>query len=218
MTTKIIRIDFEGDAVAFNADGWINATQAAARFGKEPAQWLRLPDAIRYLEGLERTYGKITYVKTSRARADRGGGTWLHPKLAVKFARWLSVDFEIWCDEKVDDLLRGNAKSWANARREASIGHKAVCDAIALNCEAQGKTPQKYHFINEARLINQVITGSFAGRDRNQLSAAELEVVTLAELRDTALLCPGMGYAERKANLLGYVRTLQQRKIGRSAA
>lgn len=218
MTTKIIRIDFEGDAVAFNADGWINATEAAARFGKEPAQWLRLPDAIRYLEGLERTYGKITYVKTSRARADRGGGTWLHPKLAVKFARWLSVDFEIWCDEKVDDLLRGELKSWAGARREAAIGHKAVCDAIALNCEAQGKTPQKHHFINEARLINQVITGSFAGRDRDQLSAAELEVVTLAELRDTALICSGMGYAERKANLLGYVRTLQQRKIGRSAA
>ena len=218
MTTKIIRIDFEGDAVAFNADGWINATQAAARFGKEPAQWLRLPDAIRYLEGLERTYGKITYVKTSRARADRGGGTWLHPKLAVKFARWLSVDFEIWCDEKVDDLLRGDSKSWTGARREAAIGHKAVCDAIALNCEAQGKTPQKHHFINEARLINQVITGSFAGRDRDQLSAAELEVVTLAELRDTALLCSGMGYAERKANLLRYVRTLQQRKIGRSAA
>lgn len=218
MTTKIIRIDFEGDAVAFNSDGWINATEAAARFSKEPAQWLRLPDAIRYLEGLERTYGKITYVKTSRARADRGGGTWLHPKLAVKFARWLSVDFEIWCDEKVDDLLRGNSKSWAGARREAAIGHKAVCDAIALNCEAQGKTPQKHHFINEARLINQVITGSFAGRDRDQLTAAELEVVTLAELRDTALICSGMGYAERKANLLGYVRTLTQRKIGRAAA
>ena len=136
----------------------------------------------------------------------------------MKFARWLSVDFEIWCDEKIDDLLRGDAKSWAGARREAAIGHKAVCDAIALNCEAQGKTPQKHHFINEARLINQVITGSFAGRDRDQLSTAELEVVTLAELRDTALICSGMRYAERKANLMGYMRTLQQRKIGKLAA
>lgn len=218
MTNKIISMDFEGEAVAFNSDGWINATGAAARFGKEPYEWLRLPDTERYLGGLKRRYGEIPYVKTSRARADRGGGTWLHPKLAVKFARWLSVDFEIWCDEKVDDLLRGDSKSWAGARREAAIGHKAVCDAIALNCEAQGKTPQKHHFINEARLINQVITGSFAGPDRDQLSAAELEVVTLAELRDTALIGSGMAYAERKANLLGYVRTLQQRQIGRSAA
>jgi hypothetical protein len=220
MTTKIIRIDFEGDAVAFNADGWVNATQAAARFGKRPNDCLTLPSTVEYLEAIRRR-SDTRLSGNGWVIAKRGGrdqGTWLHPKLAVKFARWLSVDFEIWCDEKIDDLLRGDAKSWAGARREAAIGHKAVCDAIALNCEAQGKTPQKHHFINEARLINQVITGSFAGRDRDQLSTAELEVVTLAELRDTALICSGMGYAERKANLMGYMRTLQQRKIGRSAA
>lgn len=218
MTAKIIPFDYEGQIVRFNADGWIHATEAAARFGKEPHEWLRLPDTERYLEGLQRRYGEIPYVKTSRARADRGGGTWLHPKLAVKFARWLSVDFEIWCDEQIDALLRGESKPWASARREAAIGHRAVCDAIALNCEAQGKTPQKHHFINESRLINQVITGSFAGRDRNQLSAAELEIVTLAELRDTALLGAGMTYAERKANLLAYVRELQDKHQRRIAA
>ncbi|MGE8100350.1 KilA-N domain-containing protein [Pseudomonas fluorescens] len=218
MTARIIPFDYEGQAVRFNADGWINATEAAAQFGKEPAQWLRLPDAIRYLEGLQRTYGEITYVKTSRARKDRGGGTWLHPKLAVKFARWLSVDFEIWCDEQVDALLRGESKPWASARREAAIGYRAVCDALALNCEAQGKTPQRHHFINEARLINEVITGAFVGRNRDQLNAGELELVTLAELRDTALIGSGMAYAERKANLLCYVHGLQSKHRRRIAA
>ncbi|MEF6041736.1 KilA-N domain-containing protein, partial [Escherichia coli] len=38
----------------------------------------------------------------------RGGGTWLHPKLAVRFARWLSVDFEIWCDEQIDAIIQGS--------------------------------------------------------------------------------------------------------------
>ena len=218
MTVRIVPLDYEGQAVRFNGDGWINATEAATRFGKEPHEWLRLPDTERYLDGLKRRYGEIPYVKTSRARADRGGGTWLHPKLAVKFARWLSVDFEIWCDEQVDALLRGDSKPWANARREAAIGHKAVCDAIALNCEALGKTPKPHHFINEARLINQVVTGSFAGRDRDQLNAAELELVTLAELRDTALICGGMAYAERKANLLAYVAKLQGKHQRRIAA
>lgn len=47
---NVIQIDFEGSPVRFNADGWINATEAAARFNKEPAQWLRLPDATRYLK------------------------------------------------------------------------------------------------------------------------------------------------------------------------
>ncbi|WP_232968152.1 KilA-N domain-containing protein [Pseudomonas sp. CCOS 191] len=62
---------------------------------KSPNEWLWLPDNVHYLEGLQRRYGKIPYEKISRVRADRGGGTWLHPKLAVKFARWLSLDFEI---------------------------------------------------------------------------------------------------------------------------
>lgn len=215
MTAKIIPFDYQGRVVRFDADGWLHATEIAHRFGKEPHEWLRLPDTASYLAAISKSGKFPELVRTKRGRY---GGTWLHPKLAVVFARWLSVDFAVWCDEQIDALLRGESKSWISARREAAIGHKAVCDAIALNCEAQGKAPQKHHFINEARLINQVVTGSFAGRDRDQLSAAELEIVTLAELRDTALLGAGMSYAERKANLLAYVRELQDKHQRRVAA
>lgn len=213
MSARIIPFDYNGQPVRFNGDGWLHATEIAERFGKLPNEWLRLPDTVAYLEAMERTCGKIPYVKTSRARADRGGGTWLHPKLAVVFARWLSPDFAVWCDLQIDDLLRGNGKLWGDARRGAALGYRAVCDALALNCEARGKTPQRHHFINEARLINEVITGAFAGRDREQLSVAELELVTLAEIRDSALIASGMAYAERKANLLGYVRSLQTKHL-----
>src|SRR5699024_12733709 len=53
------------------------------------------------------TYGEIPYVKTSRARQDRGGGTWLHPKLAVVYARWLSVEFSVWCDARSEERRVG---------------------------------------------------------------------------------------------------------------
>lgn len=148
-------------------------------------------------------------VVTKRGAPTNGGGTWLHPKLAVMFARWLDAKFAIWCGLQIDAQLRGNGSHWAAATR----GHRAVCDAVALNCEARGKTPQRHHFINEARLINEVITGAFAGRSRDQLNAAELESVTLVELRDTALLGAGMSYAERKANLLRYAQTLQTKHL-----
>lgn len=32
-------------------------------------------------------------------------GTWLHPKLAIEFGRWLSLEFGIWCNEVIEDLL-----------------------------------------------------------------------------------------------------------------
>lgn len=104
---NVIRLDFEGRPVEFNGDGWLNATKIAKSFGMDPYEWQRLPDTKRYLEGLKRRYGEIPYVRKSRARSDRGGGTWISPKLAVKFAKWLSVDFEIWCDEQIDQLLHG---------------------------------------------------------------------------------------------------------------
>lgn len=224
MSTRIVPFDFQGQAVTFNSDGWINATEAAARFGKRPVDWLRLDETAAYVEAMAGALGlesKVSQNHFGLVRASRGGkspGTWLHPKLAVRFAQWLDVRFAVWCDLHIDDLLRGEGKAWASARREASIGYRGLCDALALNCEAQGKVPQRHHFINEARLINEVITGSFAGRDRDQLGANELEIVTLVELRDSVLIGQGMAYAERKTSLLGYVQQLLRKQIGRSAA
>ncbi|MCG9054846.1 KilA-N domain-containing protein [Laribacter hongkongensis] len=117
----------------FNPDGWFNATLAAERFGKSPYEWQRLPETVRYMQALEIRYGKIPYVKTSRARADRGGGTWLHPKLAVRFAQWLDVDFAIWCDEQVDALIRGTGDGWEAVRAGAAHQHSALCDMVRLS-------------------------------------------------------------------------------------
>lgn len=112
--SNIVKYDFEGKLYSFNLNGWFNATEAAKRFGKTPNDWLRLPDSEKYIAGLGRRYGKISYVKTSRARLDRGGGTWLHPKLAVRFAQWLDIDFAIWCDEQIDAIIRNGIRAENN--------------------------------------------------------------------------------------------------------
>lgn len=224
MTAKaIIPRDYQGHPVRFNADGWLHATEIAERFGKRLDHWLENAETLTYIRALDEVLTgqqtgildtrKSGYVKTSRARADRGGGTWLHPKLAVMFARWLDAKFAVWCDMQIDTLLRGDGSHWATARHEATLGHRAVCDAVALNCEARGKTAQRHHFINENRLINEVATGAFAGRSRDQLNAAELEIVTLVELRAASLLAAGMTYAERKASLQDYAKRLQARRL-----
>ncbi|MDE9539782.1 KilA-N domain-containing protein [Xenorhabdus bovienii] len=117
--SNIIHFEYEGHPVFFNEEGWINATDIASKFGKVPNEWVRLPETIAYIQALECRYGKIPYVKTSKARKDRGGGTWLHPKLAVRFARWLSIDFEIWCDEQIDALIRGTQPTFTDQRINA---------------------------------------------------------------------------------------------------
>lgn len=102
----VITAEYKGQGYSFRDDGWFNATEAAKRYGKEPAQWQRLPATIDYLKAFARKYGEITYLE---ARRGKHGGTWLHPKLAVVFARWLDIDFELWCDEQIDKILRGES-------------------------------------------------------------------------------------------------------------
>ena len=116
---NIIKFDFKGHQVGFNDDGWINATEAAKKFNKVPNDWLRLPDTINYIKALQSKYGEISYLKTKRGKHD--GGTWIHPKLAVRFARWLSVDFEIWCDEQIDKLIRSQVVTYTDEQVSAIL-------------------------------------------------------------------------------------------------
>lgn len=114
---NIVPLNYKGEIVSFNTDGWINVTGVAERFGKRIDNWMRLAETLEYVRALDEALtGKESqilhpsqsrYVKTSKARKDRGGGTWLHPKLSVAFARWCDPRFAVWCDLHIDSLLRG---------------------------------------------------------------------------------------------------------------
>ncbi|EDA5631119.1 DNA-binding protein [Salmonella enterica subsp. enterica] len=114
---NIVPLNYKGKPIRFNTDGWINATDIAKRFGKRLDHWLSNAETLEYVRALDEVYSgepsKILhtrdsgYVKTSKARKDRGGGTWLHPKLSVAFARWCDPKFSVWCDLHIDSLLRG---------------------------------------------------------------------------------------------------------------
>lgn len=108
---NVIRLDFDGQPIRFSSDGWINATEVAKRFGKKPIKWLELPSTKSYMAAMVRHLSNevrksdLKLVETVRGRGK--AGTWLHPKLGVRFAQWLDDDFAVWCDEQIDALLRG---------------------------------------------------------------------------------------------------------------
>ncbi|MFT0533929.1 KilA-N domain-containing protein [Castellaniella hirudinis] len=122
--SNVIKYDFEGKLYSFNLNGWFNATEAAKRYGKGIDDWLALSGTLEYIQALDETLtgrpGQILhtrdsrYVKTSKARVDRGGGTWLHPKLAVRFAQWLNAKFAVWCDLQIDTIIRNSIRAEGN--------------------------------------------------------------------------------------------------------
>ena len=136
----------------------------AKRFGKRPVDWLKQGETKEYLNALAEalTCDAGSLVETSKARSDRGGGTWFHPKLAVAFARWLDLKFAVWCDLHIDALLRGElsekqafdqaCKQLEDGRQLASLHGKGLAN---WKC----KKPALEHRVDEMRDRLQMVLG-----------------------------------------------------------
>ena len=208
----LITSQYDGQELSFNEQGWFNATQAAKPFDKRPNDWLNLAETKSYIQALCE-YMAISEPK-SLIKTKRGGntvtshngnvqGTWLHPKLAVPFARWLDSRFGVWCDIQIDQLLQGKHPIFdkRRLRHQAASTYKAVSTVLKLSREQQGKETKPHHYMNEAKLINWAITGQFTGLDRDNLSYDELDLLAELEAQDLILIGSQCTYEQRKTAL-----------------
>jgi len=113
-------LEYNGMAVSFTGDGWFNATAAAKHFEKRIPHWLENAETQQYMPALAKALNIRDSGDLIRTQRGRDGGTWLHPKLAVAFARWCDVDFAVWCDLQIDHILRGGLSVWRKAGGERS--------------------------------------------------------------------------------------------------
>ncbi|MBF0421185.1 MAG: KilA-N domain-containing protein [Magnetococcales bacterium] len=150
---------------------------------------------------------KTGLVRTKSGPLENGGGTWLHSKLAVVFARWLDIRFAVWCDLQIDKILSGSHPhfDWKKSRHAAASSFKVMSEALRIVREEQGKIAASHHYINEARLVNWAISGEFKGMDRESLSSNELDLLAKLEVRNSVLLGRGLAYTDRKQMLEQFV-------------
>ncbi len=200
MVASFVRLDYQGLTVSFDESGWFNATVAAVHYGKRVDHYLVNADTREYIDALcnvEITRKSGDFIRTQRGK---NGGTWFHPDLGVHFARWLDVRFAIWCDRQIRALIAGHHPhfDWKRARSEAASSFKVMADVLKLVREESGKVTARHHFINEARLINGVLSGQFSALDREHLSESELSLLANLEVRNSVLIGRNLPYAERK--------------------
>jgi len=111
-------LTYNGQNITQRPDGYVNATQMCQANGKQIGDWLKTQDAERYMNAIS-TVTNIPLtdlIKKIKPDVNKGigGGTWIHPKLAIKLARWISVEFELWCDEHIKTLMEGGSTSLAS--------------------------------------------------------------------------------------------------------
>lgn len=93
-------IEFE----VINGQVFANATIMCQAFGKRPNDFLNLISTKNYVEAVTKKTGNANLIQIRQGGFNQG--TWIHEKLILKLSQWLDVDFEVWCDEKVAELLR----------------------------------------------------------------------------------------------------------------
>lgn len=111
---KIIKKEYLGNTINFKMiDGHVyaDANKMAEGFGgsQKLADWKRSDSTKKYITALEKALWKNSI--TELIIVKQGGkadeqGTWIHEKLILNFARYLNVEFELWCDEQIETLLR----------------------------------------------------------------------------------------------------------------
>lgn len=161
-------LTYQGNNIQQRNDGYVNATQMCQANGKKVNDWMRTEDYKRYVEAISETTG-IPVVKLVVVKTGRGGGTWVHPKLAIKLARWISVDFELWCDRHIKELIEtGSTKisqhdaDWTEARIEGKEIRLSLTDAIKAYLErhpelSEGK--KKYLYAQASDTLNVNMLG-----------------------------------------------------------
>lgn len=101
--------NYNGNNITFqlgNGDVMINATEMAKAFGKTPKDYLRTQSAQELINALS---VRLKCLTADLVKVVQGGdiqGTWLHEDIALDFAQWLSVDFKLWCNDRIKELIK----------------------------------------------------------------------------------------------------------------
>lgn len=111
--SDIRRFTYDNQVITFEFTGgqsMINATEMAKPFGKRTNNFLKTGVTKAFILALESKYEREEKPRKVLHIVQGGNdkelqGTWMDEHLALKFAGWLSPDFEVWVYEKIRELL-----------------------------------------------------------------------------------------------------------------
>jgi len=105
--TQLIAREWNEKTIRQREDGYISATDMCSSVGKYFADWQRLKSTDAYLQALERSVGfptdQLIQIVNDGSNDERG--TWVHRKVAIRLAQWLSPELAVQVDSWVEQLM-----------------------------------------------------------------------------------------------------------------
>ena len=144
-TTLVEVMKFHGSQIAFeeiNGKMMVNATQMAKPFSKTPKDWLRTQQANELLKVVAVRHICLTNDLQVVRQGGVNQGTFFEKNVALFFAQWLSPEFYLACNEKLNELLTKQALSLPEKNGVLPIVHegKAIYNYIDVMKALGGST------------------------------------------------------------------------------
>lgn len=202
-TNQLMKRDFMASQITQRTlDKFFNATELLSIYNEKSNVKKVLPEfwsnksTKSFIEVLEidinSNIGNSLYLKTHETTRGKNGATWMHPFLFIKFAIWLSPEFELQIIKWVYDNL-------IDVRNNAGDHYREMCECIKDNYqEIKGKLPNPYIFSNEARFLNKLCYNSNESGKRNELTEKELRLLNELQLLNIHLINNKISNEKRK--------------------
>jgi len=190
MKTNQIMIREQG-FIQRTSDGYFNATELISTWNKNNSQkkqltqYKLLSSTIDFIEQLKIEGIEIPII-SGRGSGEKSG-TWVHPKIFIDLAMWVSIEFK---SKVIDYVIDGLIKS----RHNAGDYYKEMTSAILetyVNC--YGNRPSPNIYIDEANLVKSLVVS----KDRNNMTESELRQLTYLQKFNTMLIKKGIGKESR---------------------
>jgi hypothetical protein len=122
-----------------NDDGFANATAMCKANGREWFTYARADRTQEYITALSEAIGVPAdqLIQTRQGGIPELQGTWIHPRLAVDLARWISPQFAVWMDGWFLDAV--STPQQLKPRRSRRRRHQPVLPEISATCAFCGK-------------------------------------------------------------------------------
>lgn len=166
----------------------------------QPAFFLRVTQTKELIDAIQ---SASTQSATKTVNGGPRRGTYACKELVYAYAMWIDAKFCLKVIRTFDAAVNGKADH-ARLRHEAASTFKVMTSILAMTRADEGKETVGYHYSNEARLINSLLSGEFKGLNRDALSSSELALLAHLEERNAVLIGRGLAYDQRKSMLRQY--------------
>jgi hypothetical protein len=199
-------------------DSFFNATELLKFYNDKTKQSRRFKDfwknknTVEFCEALKNELltnrDNSPHLEIFETQRGNKGSTWMHPYLFVKFAFWLSPEYEVKVIKWIYDNL-------IDFRNQAGDHYKEMCKTIQETYHKWfDKNPDPLIYVNEAKFLNLLVFGNEKSKQRNKANELQLNLMNELQLLNIQLIKKDVGKTKRHERLTNHVFNYQMINSG----